>query len=168
MSRLAAAVLAVVDDLSGGELAEVLAVPKRTADRWLAELRDHRDLTNWSGVVLERLARWEASEWGTHRIADGLHPVEAKAQIQGKADAGAVARIMQSIITSHQVNATLLGEMATDLSDGVLHDHEARRLLPLVEQAQQTAMVKHRALSELQQLLENRLGGPSGVPPTTR
>lgn len=52
MSRLAAAVLVVIDDLSGGELADILGVPKRTADRWLAELRDQRDLANWSGIVL--------------------------------------------------------------------------------------------------------------------
>ena len=159
MSRLAQAVLQVVDDLSGGDLASILGVPKRTADRWLAELRDQRDLTNWSGTVLERLARWEAGEWGTSRIADALRPLADTATVQGKADAAAVARIMQSIINSHQINAKLLGEMAIDLSDGVLHDHEARRLLPLVEETLQAATAKHRALTELQQLLENRLNG---------
>ena len=157
MSRLAAAVLVVIDDVSGGELADILGVPKRTADRWLAELRDQRDLANWSGVVLERLARWEATNWGTHRIADGLRPAEAQSHLQGKADAATVARVMQTIIVSHQVNASLIGQMATDLSDGVLHDHEARRLLPLVEQAQRSAMAKHRELCELRQLLANRL-----------
>lgn len=157
MSRLAAAVLVVIDDLSGGELADILGVPKRTADRWLAELRDQRDLANWSGIVLERLACWEAKNWGTHRIADGLRPADTQCQVHGKADASTVARVMQTIITSHQVNASLIGQMASDLSDGVLHDHEARRLLPLLEQAQQSAMAKHRELCELRQLLTNRL-----------
>ena len=56
MSRLAHAVLAVAADLSGADLGRILDVPKRTADRWLAELRDGNDLSNWSGTVLERLA----------------------------------------------------------------------------------------------------------------
>ncbi len=157
MSRLAEAVRAVVAELSGGDLARILDVPKRTADRWLAELREAGDLANWSGTTVERLAAWEASEWGTHRLADALRPAHTVERPQGKADAAAVARIMSSIITSHQVNARLLGEMAIDLSDGVLHDHEARRLLPLVEEAQQAATGKHRALCELRELLINRL-----------
>lgn len=160
MSRLASAVRAVTADHSGGELGRILDVPKRTADRWLAELRESGDLANWSGVVLERLAAWEASSWGTHRIADALRPQQSLAQIVGKADASHVARLMTAIITSHQVNARLLGEMAVDLSDGVLHDHEARRLLPLVEEAQQSATAKHRALTELRELLLNRLIEP--------
>ena len=157
MSRLATAVRAVTADISGGELGRILEVPKRTADRWLAELRESGDLTNWSGVVLERLAAWEASSWGTHRISDALKPPASVTQVVGTADAGHVARLMSAIITSHQVNARLLGEMATDLSDGVLHDHEARRLLPLVVEAQQSATAKHRALTELRALLLNRL-----------
>ncbi len=157
MSRLAQAVLTVAADLSGGDLGRILAVPKRTADRWLAELRDGSDLSNWSGTVLERLAIWESREWGTQRIADALRPLHETDPVQHKADAGAVARIMQCIIASHQVNARLLGEMAIDLSDGVLHDHEARRLQPLVDEAMQSAVVKHRALMELSQLLVNRL-----------
>ena len=157
MSRLASAVRSVTVDISGGELGRILEIPKRTADRWLAELRESGDLANWSGVVLERLAAWEATSWGTHRIADALKPPESGTLIVGKADAGHVARLMSTIVTSHQVNARLLGEMAVDLSDGVLHDHEARRLLPLVEEAQRSATAKHRALTELRELLLNRL-----------
>ena len=158
MSRLTAAVVELVAGLSGGELAKVLDVPKRTADRWLAELREHGDLANWSGTVLERLACWEAHQWGTTRLADALMPEVHAHRIHGKADAASVARMMHAIISSHHINARLLGEMATDLSDGVLHDHEARRLLPLVEEAQQAAVLKHRELCELRQLLGNRLG----------
>lgn len=157
MSRLAQAVLTVAADLSGGDLGRILDVPKRTADRWLAELRDSSDLSNWSGTVLERLATWEAHEWGTHRISDALRPHHDVEPVRLKADAVAVARIMQTIISSHQINARLLGEMAIDLSDGVLHDHEARRLQPLVSEAMQAAVAKHRALTELSQLLVNRL-----------
>ena len=157
MSRLAQAVLTVAADLSGGDLGRILDVPKRTADRWLAELRESSDLSNWSGTVLERLATWEAREWGTQRISDALRPPNHVDQVRSKADAGAVARIMQAIITSHQVNARLLGEMAIDLSDGILHDHEARRLQPLVSEAMQSSVAKHRALTELSQLLVNRL-----------
>lgn len=159
MSRLAQAVLSVAVDLSGGDLGRILEVPKRTADRWLAELRDGNDLSNWSGTVLERLATWEADYWGTHRISDALRPHLEGDSVQAKADAAAVARIMQTIIASHQVNAKLLGEMAIDLSDGVLHDHEARRLQPLVAEAMQVAAAKHRVLTELAQLLANRLQG---------
>jgi hypothetical protein len=161
MSRLAEAVLAVTADLSGADLGQILEVPKRTADRWLAELRDSGDLSNWSGTMLERLASWEAREWGTHRLADGLRPGAEGIYVRNKADAAAVARIMQCIIASHQVNSQLLGEMAIDLSDGVLHDHEARRLQPLVAEAMQAAMIKHRALIELSQLLINRLKDPA-------
>ena len=157
MSRLAHAVLAVAADLSGADLGRILDVPKRTADRWLAELRDGNDLSNWSGTVLERLAFWEAREWGTQRISDALRPHHEGDAVRHKADAGAVARIMQVIIASHQVNARLLGEMAIDLSDGVLHDHEERRLQPLVAEAMQAAVAKHRSLTELSQLLVNRL-----------
>ena len=157
MSRLTQAVLVVTADLSGADLGQILEVPKRTADRWLAELRDSGDLSNWSGTMLERLARWEARQWGTQRLADGLRPSAESGSVRHKADAAAVARIMQSIIASHQVKSQLMGEMAIDLSDGVLHDHEARRLQPLVGEAMQSAMVKHRALVELSQLLVNRL-----------
>ena len=157
MSRLAKAVLAVAADLSGGDLGRILDVPKRSADRWLAELRDANDLANWSGTVLERLAAWEAHEWGTHRISDALRPAHEGNPALAKADAAAVARSLQVIITSHQVNARLLGEMAIDLSDGVLHDHEARRLQPLIAEALQASVAKHRALIELGHLLTNRL-----------
>jgi hypothetical protein len=156
MSRLTRALVSVVADLSGADLARILDVPKRTADRWLAELRGG-DLENWSGAAIERLASWEAREWGTLRISDALRPESHIPEVRGKADAATVARIMQAIIASHQVNARLLGEMAIDLSDGVLHDHEARRLLPLVVEAQQTSISKHRELGELRLLLENRL-----------
>lgn len=156
MSRLTRALVTVVADLSGADLARILDIPKRTADRWLAELRGG-DLENWSGPAIERLAGWEAREWGALRISDALRPDGELPPVRGKADAAAVARIMQSIITSHQVNSRLLGEMAMDLSDGVLHDHEARRLLPLVVEAQQASSTKLRELGELRQLLENRL-----------
>ncbi len=160
MSRLTQAVLAVTAELSGADLGQILEVPKRTADRWLAELRDSGDLSNWSGTMLERLAGWEAREWGTQRLADGLRPSAECGPIRHKADAATVALIMQSIIASHQVNSQLMGEMAIYLSDGVLQDHEARRLQPLVAEAMQAAMSKHRALIELSQQLVNRLQNP--------
>jgi hypothetical protein len=160
MSRLADALRSITADCSGADLAAILDIPKRTADRWLAELRSG-DLGNWHGGVIERLSAHEASTWGTSRIADALRPMSVTSHEREKADASRVAAAMRVIVASHQINAELLGEMAADLSDGVLHDHEARALAPLVERALTATMDKHRVLVRLQTLLKNRLAGPS-------
>jgi hypothetical protein len=156
MSRLATALRHLTDNLSGAELADILDVPKRTADRWLAELRDG-NTDNWHAGAIAALAAHEASSWGTRRIADALVPEAQQATVAEHADADRVARLLPAILASHRVNAELLSTMATDLSDGVLQEHEARSLLPLVRQAQAAATDKHRALVHLEQLLINRL-----------
>jgi hypothetical protein len=158
MSRLADALRTVTSGCSGSDLAGILGIPKRTADRWLAELRDG-DLGNWNGAAIEQLCAHEGATWGTTRIADALRPLGSSAHERDKADASRVAAAMRVIVASHQINAELLGEMAADLSDGVLHDHEARALAPLVDKALAATMDKHRVLVRLQVLLKNRLAG---------
>ena len=158
MSRLHTALLLLTDDCTGSDLAVILDIPKRTADRWLAELRAG-ELGNWHAGAIEALAAHEAHAWGTTRLADALRPEGHATQTRDQADADRVARVMVPLVASHQINAELLGTMATDLADGELQDHEARALLPMVEKAQAAAMAKHRALVNLQQMLENRLRG---------
>ncbi len=156
MSRLLHALQILTDDCSGSELAGILGIPKRTADRWLTELRQG-ELGNWHAGALETLAAHEAKAWGTSRLADALRPEAHQDHSVEKADADRVAGIMAPIISSHQINAELLGTIASNLADGELQEHEARALLPLVQKAQEAAMIKHRALVRLERLLENRL-----------
>ena len=59
MSRLHTALLLLTDDCTGSDLAVILDIPKRTADRWLAELRAG-ELGNWHAGAIEALAAHEA------------------------------------------------------------------------------------------------------------
>lgn len=156
MSRLLTALRSLTDDCSGADLAEILGIPKRTADRWLAELRTG-DADNWHAGAIETLALHEAVTWGTTRLADALLPEAYSGRSTEKADADRLAKLLPVIVSSHLVNTELLSTVAADLADGVLQDHEARALLPLVQKAQTATMEKHRALTKLEQLLENRL-----------
>ncbi len=157
-TRLTAAMQSVCSECSGAQLAHILGIPKRTADRWLAELRDG-NLDNWHGGAVERLASHEMATWGTTRIAESLQPVSADLHVatHERADVHRVAMVMRAIITSHQVNSELLGEMAQDLSDGVLSLDEVQALVPLVARSQVAVAEKQRALAKLQVMLENRL-----------
>lgn len=159
MSRLALAMRSVLTDTSGGELAETLQVPKRTADRWLAELRDRGDLANWPGWAVERIAAFEAATWGTRRIVESLIPDHAVPP-QPPADAISVAGSLGQLIESHACNAELIAEMATDVADGDLADHEVRRLLPMVDRGLAAVNGKHTALRALRDSLERRLRHP--------
>lgn len=157
MSRLATALRNVLSDCSGGDLAAALRIPKRTADRWLAELRDHGNLDNWPGSAIERLAAFEAATWGSTRIVDALRPDHAVAP-QPPADAMSVAQSLGQMIESHACTAELIAEMAVDVADGVLHDHEARRLLPMVDRGLIAITGKHQALRALRDSLQRKLG----------
>ncbi len=155
-SRLIQALHELTAGCSGAQVGEIIGVPKRTAERWLAELREGI-LDNWHGHALEKLADHEWKNWGTTRIVEALKPEVQIEDLHDCADASRVARAMRTLITSHQANSALIGEMASALADSVIEDHEARSLLPLVQQALAASASKHKDLTKLERMLRNRL-----------
>ena len=161
-TRLTQALQDLTAESSGAQVAAVLGSPKRTAERWLAELRDGI-LDNWHGHALEKLAAYEWKTTGSTRIVDALRPESQIEDLHDCADAARVARAMRTLITSHQVGSTLIGEMANALADSILEDHEARALVPLVQQAIAAAAAKQKDLVRLERMLRNRLRRGTGA-----
>ncbi|GDY14449.1 hypothetical protein LBMAG53_33270 [Planctomycetota bacterium] len=152
---LVVAIRALTSDWTGSELSAVVAAPRRTADRWLAAIRAG-DCDDLPPSALARLIRHEAATWGTSRIVEALRANELEPV--SKADAGSLIKTMTALAASHRNANQLLATMADNLSDGVLSDSEARSLLPLVEDAQRSAMEKCRALDRLSRAIHLRLG----------
>lgn len=156
MSRLHDVLLSITADLSGGDLAEILNTPRRTADRWIAELRQG-DSGNWNVATIESLARYELQKWGTTRIAEALMPVAIESGIYERADVRRLVTSLQIIIVSHQSNTALISEIVDSISDNQLSHDEVRRLLELTAQALETTAAKQQAIIRMQQQLTNYL-----------
>lgn len=156
MARLQDTLRTITAELSGGDLASIIDIPRRTADRWLAELRQG-DAGNWNAAAIEALARHESQTWGTTRIADALKPVQAGDGLADRADVHRLVRCLQTIITSHEANTALIREIVDSISDNQLSADEARRLLDLAGTALQTTAAKHQTLVRMQSQLINFL-----------
>ncbi len=156
MARLQETLRTITAELSGGDLSSILDVPRRTADRWLAELRQG-DADNWNAAAIEALARYESRIWGTTRIADALKPEQDGHGHGDRADVHRLVHCLQTIIASHESSTSLIREIVDSISDNQLSADEARRLLDLAGTALTTTAAKHQTLVRMQAQLINFL-----------
>ena len=129
--------------MNGTEFSIIVEVAPRTGARWLAAIRDG-DIAFLTPEALGRLVRYEQAQSGSSTIVEALIGQAARTAIA--TDAAAVAKCITSIAASLQQSSNLIERMAGDIADGSLSPDEARRLLPLLENATAIAQTKCRAL----------------------
>ena len=157
MSSLIDALTSITLRAGSATLSTALGVPKRTMDRWISSLREG-DMSSWSAEILLKLCRYEAERWGSTAIADAFRfDQEDKATASMRAAASEVAVIMGYIMDSHSTTNLLLREMATDIADGIIQDHEARRIIPLIDEVVERTAKETALLNDLREALRRQL-----------
>lgn len=157
MQRLADALIAITARAGATDLATHLGIPQRTMVRWIAALKTG-DISGWSADVLLGLAQYEAQRWGTATIAESFRTMSATKQpAEQVANTREVAEVMGVVLTAHTETNKLLSEMAVDIADGQLQDHEARRMVPLIETVLEIHAEQTQRLAFLRTALRRQL-----------
>jgi hypothetical protein len=151
VGRLAHAVDQVCAPLSVDEVAEVLAIPRATAGRWLKSLRDEGDLALWSAEAIESLASYEAEHLGTALISDALRP-----EPETVADPSP-REVRRQIDKTDRKNSSLKLELDDLESHGVFDRERARTVLTKTEAAMREGAGQQGLLGRWRQALIRRL-----------
>jgi hypothetical protein len=151
MGRLAHAVDQICAPLSVDEVAEILAIPRATAGRWLKSLRDEGDLTLWSAETIESLASYEATHLGSSLISDALRP-----EPETVADPSP-REVRRQIDKADRKNSSLKLELDDLESHGVFDRERARTVLAKTEAAMREGAGQQGLLTRWRQALVRRL-----------
>lgn len=152
MQRLHDALVATVERMPMSELARVIERDPRSARRWVQVLTGQKRLADLSVVAVLHLARHEAREYGTTRIADAFRLAA------DKAETGEVSAKDLQAFVSHQARgdireSQLVLEIQSVLEDGVIDADEAESLRKMVGLALKEANAEVEVLETLKRKL---------------
>ncbi len=148
MQRLLDALVATVERMPMSELARVIERDPRSARRWVQVLIGQKRLADLSVVAVLHLARHEAREYGTTRIADAFR-IDAARPATGEVS----AKDLQAFV-SHQARgdireSQLVLEIQSVLEDGKIDATEAESLRKMVGYALKEAVAEVEVLETL-------------------